>query len=43
MLHQFHCLLAGKAKQGTGLGQTHSVEGAKENHEGKLAALRDGK
>nr|WP_281271096.1 hypothetical protein [Hymenobacter nivis] len=43
MLHQFYYLLAGRAKQGTDLGQTHSVEGADENHEGRLAALRDGK
>ncbi|TPG66457.1 low affinity iron permease family protein [Hymenobacter nivis] len=43
VLHQFFCLLAEKAKQDTDLGQTHSVEEAEDNHEEKLAALRDGK
>ncbi|MGI4883534.1 MAG: low affinity iron permease family protein [Janthinobacterium lividum] len=43
VLHQFYCLLAEKAKQDTDLGQTHSVEEAEDNHEEKLAALRDDK
>ncbi len=42
VLHDFYCLLAEKAKQDTDLGKTHSVEEAEDNHEEKLAALRDG-
>ena len=43
VLHQFYCLLAEKAKQDTDFGQTYSVEEAEDNHEEKLAALRDSK
>ncbi|OGX91577.1 low affinity iron permease family protein [Hymenobacter coccineus] len=43
ILHHFYTLLAKKAKQDTDLGQTHSVEEAEDNHEEKMAALRDDK
>ena len=40
-LHNLHSLLTELTKQDNGLGETHSVEDAKDNHSEKLAAHVD--
>lgn len=41
MLHDFYIVLATKSKLDNDLGQSHTVEEAEDNHNQKLAALRD--
>lgn len=41
LIHQYYRLLAAKARQDNGLGETHSVEEAEANHAEKLDAHRN--
>ena len=41
VLHEFYCILADLSKKDSDLGQTHSVEEAKDNHNEKLEAFKE--